>query len=120
MAKNVTEQTPSPSSERLNQRVSVDIRRLPSNTVSMPQQTSPLARALAAEIRSRIERRKLSQTAFGQLVGWPQRLVSRRVTGEVAMNAAELEAVAAVLNVSSAHLLKAAQERIKTEGQDAA
>lgn len=81
----------------------------------MPQQTSPLVRALAAEVRSRIERRNLSQVAFGRLVGWPQRFVSRRVTGQVAMNAYELELVAGALNVSSAHLIKAAQDRIKTE-----
>lgn len=109
-----------PSPERLIQRVSVDIRRQPSNTVFMPQQPSPLVRALAAEIRSRIERRKLSQQAFGQLVGWTQRSVSRRVTGEVPMDAAELEAVAVALNVSSAHLLKAAQERIKAQAGEAA
>ena len=77
----------------------------------MTQQPSPLALALAAEIRARMADKSLSQDALGKLIRWDQRRVSRRVTGEVPLDAAEIEAIAGALGIPAAELIEAAEAK---------
>ena len=61
---------------------------------------SQFQRAVAAEVRAEMARRKVSQTDVAQWLGVAQATVSRRVTGEVAFDVAELEKIAALLGVA--------------------
>lgn len=46
-----------------------------------------------------MERQGLSQEQIGERLGWPQRRVSRRLTGDVSISAEELSELAAALGV---------------------
>jgi transcriptional regulator with XRE-family HTH domain len=49
-------------------------------------------------------RKKLSQTALADRLGWKQQYLSRRLTGHISFTLDELEQISAALNVSLADL----------------
>lgn len=62
--------------------------------------TSEFQRAVAAEVRAEMARKKLTQTDVAQRLGVAQATVSRRLTGEVAFDVAELDQIAGLLGVA--------------------
>lgn len=77
----------------------------------MDRTQTPTAEALADHvprtIRAEMARRGISQEALGRMIGWDQRRVSRRLTGDVAMDLNEIGLIADALNVPLATLLAA-------------
>lgn len=71
-----------------------------------PTAASP-AKRIALEVRAEMARQGITQEALGARIGWDQRRVSRRLTGEVALDVAELSAIAAALGVGVTQLLAA-------------
>lgn len=65
----------------------------------------PRADQIARNVRAEMARRGVSQTALAEQLGWSQRAVSRRVTGETRIHADELTLVADALGVDVAVLL---------------
>lgn len=67
----------------------------------------PLSPALrvASHVRAELARQQKNQTRLGEALGLSQTAVSRRLTGEVAFDVAELATVAAYLNVTLGSLL---------------
>lgn len=70
--------------------------------------TAPaLPQAVATQVRDEMRRQRISQAALAERLGWPQQRVSRRITGAVAFDLAELEVIAEILAVPVAQLLPA-------------
>lgn len=67
------------------------------------------ARHIAREVRVEMVRQELSQQALAERLGWDQRRVSRRLTGEVPFGAVELVEVATALGVPVTQLLPATE-----------
>jgi len=65
----------------------------------------PLARRIARRIRAELAERGLTQTDLAARLGWQQQKLNRRLTGAVAIDAAELEQVAAALGVPVSQLI---------------
>lgn len=91
----------------LNLVASVDISRSASKLANMePTQTADgLAKHIVREVKAEMARKGMSQEALGALIGWDQRRVSRRLTGEVPFGVAELGQVADALGVSVMQLI---------------
>ena len=87
------------------------MRRLASKLVIMePIQTptiAPPAKRIALEVRAEMARQGMTQESLAARIGWDQRRVSRRLTGEVALNVTELECIADALGVPAAQFLAA-------------
>lgn len=64
-----------------------------------------LARRIGAEIRAEMARQDLSQEGLAERLGCSQQWVSRRITGAIPVDAAELEKIATALGVPVAQLL---------------
>lgn len=77
----------------------------------MDRTQTPTAEALADNvprtIRAEMARRGISQEALGKLIGWDQRRVSRRLTGDVVMDLHEIGLIADALRVPVSTLLAA-------------
>jgi transcriptional regulator with XRE-family HTH domain len=77
----------------------------------VPTQTeatgNSLARHIAREVRAEMARQGISQEALAERLGegWIQKRVSRRLTGEVAIDLDELELIAAALGVPVAQFI---------------
>lgn len=65
-----------------------------------------LTDAVAAQVRAELKERDIPQRAIAALLGVSQAAVWRRLTGEVAFNTAELEKIAAYLDLSVAELIE--------------
>jgi transcriptional regulator with XRE-family HTH domain len=76
-------------------------------TAIMRGADSPLVQRIAAEIRAELARQGISQEALAQRIGRDQTWVSRRTTGAIPIDVAELEAIAAVLSVPVHQLIPA-------------
>ena len=73
----------------------------------MPErETSSLQESVAAEIRAQLARRRLSGRQAALMLGWTSPYLSRRLTGEVAFDVADLEALAELLSVPVASFLQ--------------
>lgn len=55
--------------------------------------------AVAAEVRAELGRQNVSGTGLARMMGVSQALVSRRLTGEVPFDVAELSRIAEILGV---------------------
>jgi transcriptional regulator with XRE-family HTH domain len=55
--------------------------------------------AVAAEVRAQLARKRLSGVRAARALGWTQRYLSRRMTGEVPFTASDLVALANLLEV---------------------
>lgn len=71
-----------------------------------PTASTP-ARRIALEVRAEMARQGMTQEALGALIGWDQRRVSRRLTGEVPLDVTELTAIADALGIGVTQLLAA-------------
>lgn len=63
--------------------------------------------SIAAEVRAEMARQRRSQTSIAAELGWTQAFLSRRLCGEVAWGADEIEAVAGALGVPIGQLTAA-------------
>jgi transcriptional regulator with XRE-family HTH domain len=75
-----------------------------------PNQTSDAkstAKRIALEVRAEMTRQSITQESLGARIGWDQRRVSRRLTGEVALDVAELATIADALGVPVTKFLTA-------------
>lgn len=73
----------------------------------MPErETSSLQESVAAEMRAQLARRRLSGRQAATRLGWTSPYLSRRLTGEVAFDVADLEALAGLLDVPVASFLQ--------------
>lgn len=68
---------------------------------------SSLAGHIAREVRAEMARQGISQEALAERLGdgWYQRRVSRRLTGEVAINLDELEQISSALGMPVSHFM---------------
>lgn len=66
-----------------------------------------LAGQTAREIRAEMGRQGVSQETLAVRLGWTQRSLSRRLTGDVAVDMSELERIAEALAVPVARLIPA-------------
>ncbi|MEO3927865.1 helix-turn-helix transcriptional regulator [Micromonosporaceae bacterium B7E4] len=66
---------------------------------------SKIQHDVAGAVRAELARRRISQTAIAQHFGWSQQTISRRMTGAVPFDIAELAAVAEYLGVPIASFL---------------
>lgn len=62
-------------------------------------------KAVASEVRAEMARQQVTQKALGEKLGWPQQKLSRRVSGAVPFDVAELDAIAVALGISVMKLL---------------
>lgn len=67
-----------------------------------------LAEHVVQQVRAEMTRQGISQETLGARIGWDQRRVSRRLTGEVAIDFTELQAIAGALGVPATQLMSAA------------
>ena len=75
--------------------------------MTMPErETSSLRESVAAEIRAQLARRRLSGRQAAVMLGWTSPYLSRRLTGEVPFDVADLEALAGLLDVPVASFLQ--------------
>lgn len=58
-----------------------------------------LAHRIAREVSAEMARQGITQTALAEQLGWHQRSVSRRLTGDLPFDVADLEAIATALRV---------------------
>ena len=70
-----------------------------------------LAGHIAREIRGEMGRQGITQESLADQLGWTQRLLSRRLTAEVPIDAKEIEDIANVLGVPLTQLLPAEELR---------
>ncbi len=77
----------------------------------MTQEPEPIAQSftarVAAEVRAELVRQKLSHRQFAERVGISQPQISKRLSGELPMDTAELERFAAALGVPIERFLTA-------------
>lgn len=59
-----------------------------------------LHESVAGEVRAELARRRLSGRQAAIRLGWTQPYMSRRLTGEIPFNLADLEEIAGLLNVT--------------------
>lgn len=71
-----------------------------------------LAVAVVDEVRRRMTARGMSQNALAKAAAMPPTLLHRAMSGERPLSIDELDAVAAVLEVTPEHLLRLARTRI--------
>ena len=64
-----------------------------------------LAGQIAREIRGEMGRQGITQESLAEQLGWTQRLLSRRLTADVPIDATEIEQIAAVLGVPVTNFL---------------
>lgn len=62
-------------------------------------------KAVAAEVRAEMARQNLSQQQIARQLGVSQAAISRRLTGEIPFDIAELARIAQFLGVSLTHFL---------------
>jgi len=67
--------------------------------------TNATAASVAGEVRAAMARRRISQTALADALGMSQAAISRRLTGALPFDVAELSAIAEILDVPLASLL---------------
>lgn len=79
-----------------------------------------LTEAVATEVRAEMARRRITQSALADSLGRTQQYVSRRVSGEVAMDTTDIAEFAEHLRVSPRELLMAAIGRCGRESAPAA
>lgn len=72
--------------------------------------TGTLSERAATEVRAEMGRQRMTQTALGAVLGKSQAYVWRRVMGKVAFDLAELEAIAAALDVPISQFLPTANQ----------
>ncbi len=65
----------------------------------------PAAENTAANVRAELGRQQRSGASLAESLGWTQAKVQRRLSGKVPFDVAELEKVAAELNVSLLRLI---------------
>ncbi len=70
--------------------------------------TKPLAQRVAAEIRAELGRRQMTQAALARALGVSDMYVSRRLSDGTSLEVADLERMAAVLEVPVAAFFPAA------------
>jgi transcriptional regulator with XRE-family HTH domain len=66
-----------------------------------------LAASVAAEVRAHMARQQVNQQRIAEVLGYSRQAFSRRMTGEVPFDVAELEKIATFLNVPVTSLLAA-------------
>jgi transcriptional regulator with XRE-family HTH domain len=67
--------------------------------------TNATAASVAGEVRAAMARRRISQTALAEALGMSQAAISRRLTGTIPFDVAELSAIATILGVPLSALL---------------
>lgn len=60
---------------------------------------TPFEKGVASEVRAEMARQQVSQQALADKLGWTQPKVSRRISGAVPFDVAELNAIATALGV---------------------
>lgn len=76
--------------------------------------TTNLRDALAAEIRARLAVARISGAELARRMNRNQATISRKLTGESGISVRDLEAIAAVLNVSAGEITAAAEGRTES------
>jgi transcriptional regulator with XRE-family HTH domain len=71
--------------------------------------TQTLPTHVAAEIRAEMARRRMTQRELGEILDLPQSSISKRLQGQTPFNVAELEKVAAALNVPVSRFFRTAE-----------
>jgi len=67
--------------------------------------TSDLDKTIVRAVRAEMARQGISQETLGTRIGWDQRRVSRRLTGEVPLSVSELAQIAEALGIRTADLM---------------
>jgi len=78
---------------------------LPGQRVDSQRMTQPLAQRVATEVRAEMARQRVSQDALAAAIGMSQAAVSRRLSGDIPFDVAELEDVATALRVPISQFL---------------
>lgn len=71
-------------------------------------QKNPAVERVAANVRAELARKGITQTELAAQLNKTQPFVSRRLSGRVALDVADLASIATVLNISMAALVVAA------------
>jgi transcriptional regulator with XRE-family HTH domain len=66
-----------------------------------------LARAVAAEVRAEMARQQVNQQQVAEVLGFSRQALSRRITGEIPFDVAELGQIAHFLGVPVSRLMPA-------------
>lgn len=74
----------------------------------MSGMTSGFTATVAAEVRAEMARQRITQESLADSLGVAQQTISRRLTGEVAFDLAELERIAGILGVPLSRFLASA------------
>jgi transcriptional regulator with XRE-family HTH domain len=80
-------------------------------TASPVERTRPLRAHIAEEIRALLARRRINGVQLALRIGRSQSYVSRRLTGETAFDADDLERIAEVLGVNVVELMPSPKPR---------
>ena len=72
-----------------------------------------LREAVAAELRSELARNRISASKVAFAIGKDQPWISRRLTGQVAFDLDDLDAITQVMGISPSELMAAAHETAK-------
>lgn len=72
--------------------------------------------AIAEEVRALLARRRLSGNRAAMRLGWKQTYLSRRLTGAVPFDVADLMAIANLLEVPVTHFLQVAGPDVRKPG----
>jgi transcriptional regulator with XRE-family HTH domain len=67
--------------------------------VNIPLRRASLRQSVAGEVRAHLARRRLSGRQAALRLGWTQPYMSRRLTGDVPFDVADLEAIGDLLGV---------------------
>lgn len=89
---------------------------MPMSTVISLREPEGLRSRLGAEIRSRMARYNISQTALASAMGLSQSQISKRLRGAIAFNTDELEQVANVLQTTVVSLLTGTETAPRPDG----
>jgi transcriptional regulator with XRE-family HTH domain len=74
------------------------------------------AESVAAEVRAQLARQKISGRQAAAQLGWTQPYMSRRLTGEIPFNVADLAALAELLGVPAKRFLEGPPRLIALSG----
>jgi transcriptional regulator with XRE-family HTH domain len=72
--------------------------------MSTPLRRVPLSESVAGEVRAHLARARLSGRQAALQLGWTQPYMSRRLTGDIPFDVADLEAIADLLGIPVATL----------------
>lgn len=79
--------------------------------MTVPADRPPLRQYVAAEVRAALARRRMSAVALAAAMGRSRSYLSRRLTGETALDTDDLDAIAHLVGVPLVELIASATAR---------